>query len=116
MPKPKVKAKTSKQNPYLLKLQLLLALFALLFGTVLLGTIKLEHKPTVAKVQKQKLETVKANGFQVKAAKPTDLPSQIVIPTAKINVKITESEIKDGYWEVSENTANHGIGSAYPGE
>ena len=33
-----------------------------------------------------------------------------------IDLPITESKIVDGYWELSENTASHGEGSANPGE
>lgn len=43
-------------------------------------------------------------------------PQKIIIPAISIDLEITEAAIIDGHWEVSETFANHGIGSAYPGQ
>lgn len=43
-------------------------------------------------------------------------PLRIVIPTRGIDLPIVEAPVIDGYWELSETTASHGVGSASPGE
>jgi len=43
-------------------------------------------------------------------------PSRIVIPALSIDLAIREAPVVNGYWEVSETTASHGQGSAYPGQ
>lgn len=52
--------------------------------------------------------------FEV-AAKGSDIKA-VVIPRLNIDLSVTPSEIKNGYWEVSETSASHGEGSANPGE
>ena len=42
-------------------------------------------------------------------------PSRIVVPSVGIDLPVIEAKVTDGLWELSENTASHGIGSAYPG-
>lgn len=41
---------------------------------------------------------------------------RIIIPKFNIDLKVTPSKIINGYWETSEITASHGLGSANPGE
>lgn len=43
-------------------------------------------------------------------------PQRIVIPNLSIDLSIVEANVVDGYWELSETTASHGVGSANPGE
>lgn len=43
-------------------------------------------------------------------------PLRVIIPQVNIDLTVVESEIIDGHWEVSEQFANHGMGSAYPGQ
>lgn len=43
-------------------------------------------------------------------------PLRIIIPSRNIDLPIVEANIIDGYWELSETTASHGLGSAHPGE
>lgn len=52
----------------------------------------------------------------LKGSKISEPPVRIVIPSSDIDISVTQSEIKDGYWETSENTASYGLGSAYPGQ
>lgn len=47
---------------------------------------------------------------------PTQPPLRIVIPKYSTDIPIVESKVIDGYWELSETTASHGIGSANPGD
>lgn len=42
-------------------------------------------------------------------------PIRIVIPSLQMDIPIIESKIVNGFWELSETTASHGQGSAYPG-
>lgn len=43
-------------------------------------------------------------------------PLRIIIPQKNIDLSIVEAKVINGYWEISETTASHGIGSANPGE
>jgi len=47
---------------------------------------------------------------------PNKSPERIIIPDLSLDVAIIEAPVIDGYWKISENTASHGVGSAYPGE
>lgn len=46
----------------------------------------------------------------------SEKPLRIIIPRIHLDVPIVESLVVDGSWVVSENSANHGLGSAYPGQ
>lgn len=43
-------------------------------------------------------------------------PVQIIIPSLGIDIPVKESKIIKGYWELAEDSASFGLGSAYPGE
>jgi LPXTG-site transpeptidase (sortase) family protein len=43
-------------------------------------------------------------------------PLRIIIPSVSIDVSVVEANVVGGYWEISETTASHGVGSANPGE
>lgn len=43
-------------------------------------------------------------------------PVRIIIPHVNIDFPVVEAKIVNGYWEVSENSASHGLGSANPKE
>lgn len=47
---------------------------------------------------------------------PTQPPLRIVVPTRKVDLSIVEAPVVNGYWELSETTASHGVGSANPGQ
>lgn len=47
---------------------------------------------------------------------PVEQPLRIVVPNHKLDLPIVEAKVIDGFWEISETTASHGIGSANPGE
>jgi sortase A len=122
MPKKRTNSHKSHNNLLFIKLQSLLGLICLLIAFVILGNINfasldIEHKTQDAKTNRIEIkESIKASDQFTRKAKPIDLPIQIVIPSAAINVNITEAQIVDGYWEVSDLSASHGVGSAYPGE
>lgn len=48
--------------------------------------------------------------------KSTPPPTRIIIPSQKIDLPIVEAKIINGYWEISETSASHGVGSANPKE
>jgi LPXTG-site transpeptidase (sortase) family protein len=43
-------------------------------------------------------------------------PLRIVVPKYDIDLSIVEAPVVNGYWELSETTASHGVGSANPGQ
>lgn len=47
---------------------------------------------------------------------PSQAPQRIVIPDLNIDLPVVEAAVKNGFWELSETTASHGVGSANPGE
>ncbi len=47
---------------------------------------------------------------------PTQPPLRIIVPSRKVNLSVVEAQVVSGYWELSETTASHGVGSANPGE
>lgn len=47
---------------------------------------------------------------------PTQPPLRIVVPTRNVDLSIVEAPVVNGYWELSETTASHGVGSANPGQ
>lgn len=69
----------------------------------------------------QKIKTIVTNeqilmgkGFVLPVS--SEKPLRIIIPRIHMDVPIIEASVKDGSWEVSESSANHGKGSAYPGQ
>lgn len=43
-------------------------------------------------------------------------PLRIVIPKLTVDLPVVEANVADGYWELSDTSASHGVGSASPGE
>lgn len=61
----------------------------------------------------------KIDPFVLKLFNPLNFsssPQRISIPRLGIDLPVQESKIKDGYWTISETSANHGLGTAGPGE
>lgn len=48
--------------------------------------------------------------------KPADPPTRIVIPDLRLDVAVQPARIVRGYWEVFDDRAGFGLGSAYPQE
>ena len=61
-------------------------------------------------------EPVKANELILNNEVTGDVPHRIIIPSLKINLEVKEANIVNGYWEVFEDTAGWGRGSAFPGQ
>ena len=47
---------------------------------------------------------------------PSQPPQRIVVPEIGGDLPIVEARIVNGFWELSETTASHGVGSANPGD
>lgn len=45
-----------------------------------------------------------------------DYPVKIIVPGAKIDLVVKPARVIGGVWEINDNAANFGIGSALPGE
>lgn len=41
-------------------------------------------------------------------------PTRIIIPSLNIDIPVKEAKVVDGYWEVFDDRAGFGLGSAYP--
>lgn len=62
--------------------------------------------------QHSRLNPVKVN-FEIKKTQMEGLiPDRIILPDQDINVVVKEAKIENGYWQVFENTASYGQGSA----
>ena len=66
--------------------------------------------------QTQNQEPIKIDPNLLSTKEQLQPPERIIIPGQKINLPIIEAKVVNGYWELSETTASHGIGSANPGE
>lgn len=45
-----------------------------------------------------------------------EIPTSIIIPRLNIDLPVVEAKVVDGYWELSEDSASYGLGSAFPGD
>lgn len=59
---------------------------------------------------------IKIDPALLSTKEPSQPPERIIILSQKINLPVVEAKVIDGYWELSETTASHGVGSANPGE
>jgi LPXTG-site transpeptidase (sortase) family protein len=87
----------------------LLGLFFVILGLLFL------YKVPVIKSSPQNNEPIAASSEFKKLERDSSVV-RILIPKHDIDLTVTFSKIKDGYWELSETTASHGEGSANPGE
>jgi sortase A len=58
---------------------------------------------------------IKINASLYASLDQTNNPVRILIPKAGIDIKVVDSPIIDGYWQLSDNTASYGLGSGHPG-
>lgn len=73
------------------------------------------QKPVTAVETLNKKEPIHiGKGFHEK--EQTEKPQRVIIPRLNIDIPVVEAAIVDGSWEVASNAANHGVGSAYPGQ
>lgn len=55
-------------------------------------------------------------GIRFSESRETDRPVRVIIPSVDIDVPVRTAYIKNGAWEVFDDSAAHGHDSAYPGE
>lgn len=82
---------------------------------VFLSVIILTY-PSAIKYTQEKNPIRKASEFNGKQTAQGPIPDRVIIPDVKIDTKIKEAKIENGYWQVFENTASYGLGSAYLGQ
>lgn len=61
-------------------------------------------------------EPVKIEPGLLRGKEKGETPLRVIIPSLKIDVPVREAKIVKGYWELFEDAAGFGLGSAYPGE
>lgn len=61
-------------------------------------------------------EPIRIDGRLLSQKESLQPPLRVVVPKAGIDLSVVEAKVVDGYWELSETTASHGVGSANPGE
>lgn len=110
------KAKSPKQKSRLSYLpptppRLFLGLVFLIFGLAIIFSNNRVHSAETP----VNTEPIKIQGFQEKKETTGEIPIQIVIPQAGIDIQVKRSEIVNGYWEVFEESAGWGVESGYPG-
>lgn len=86
-------------------------LFLIFIGLVLL------FLPTIIKsAPSSGNEPIKIDKELLENKSSGENPERIIIPNRQIDLKVKEAKIVNGFWELSEKTASHGVGSADPGE
>ena len=108
----KVKSKSRSRNYSAEKIRI--NFFKNLLGIllVILGFLFLYKVP----IPQKTLSSEEPIKMSFTAGEKESTPQRILIPTQDIDLSVTFSKIKSGYWEISETTASHGEGSANPGE
>jgi LPXTG-site transpeptidase (sortase) family protein len=97
-----------------------MGLFLVLFPKTFFPTSKTDIQvptPTPAPVTPSTFGPIKISDKLLENQKSTTQnPLRIVIPSVSIDLSIIEAPVVAGYWELSETTASHGVGSANPGQ
>lgn len=109
---------------------LILGLLAIFLGASILiinsGFLKTKAKSEVKNRSQEKIATtsgspsinepIKISSSLLSAIETTQPPFRILVPGIFVDLPIVEAKVVNGFWELSENSASHGIGSANPGE
>lgn len=74
------------------------------------------RQPTSYEASSFSSEPVKVEQGLLKGKPKGESPVRVIIPTLEIDVAVRPAKIVKGYWEVFEDSAGFGQGSAYPGE
>lgn len=106
---PKYKKKKAKSSSRITFVKKILGIVLILVGFFLL------YKPFIPQTNTAAKEPIVADIAFEKEEVQSEV-KEIKIPRLSIDLSVTPSKIIDGYWEVSETTASHGMGSANPGE
>lgn len=92
-----------------------------IFAGILLITlgvvfIKPQLLPVTASVDSFSNEPVQVTGLTERSIAEHKIPVRVLIPSVSIDLPIKTARIKNGYWEVFEDSAGWGEGSGIPGE
>lgn len=113
------KIKTNRLPLLFLAAAFLLLLFPTLYKrTSEPQTARRERVGVVTEVSKKEESTqpIKIDSKLFATKEASQNPQRIIIPGYKLDIPIIEARVIDGFWEISETTASHGIGSANPGD
>lgn len=119
---PRSRRKTIQKSLKKNRLPILLVLVGILLILVPLfyyqRPIILDSKHQVSSPSKvsSKSQPFKVSTELLSKKETTQAPSKIIIPNYKVDLKVIEAPVINGFWELSETTASHGVGSANPGE
>jgi LPXTG-site transpeptidase (sortase) family protein len=105
----KTSKKTNTFHSLLLK-RITGLIFLLISLTLILFPIQFTNNQPVAK------NPIVINSKLLENVKKENVPVRILIPSVKIDLSVTTSNIVNGYWELSETTASYGLGSGYPSQ
>lgn len=111
--KPLGRKKTDLTSVWRARLFLALIGLALILPSFILSQ---PRKPTTYEASSFSSEPVKIESGLLKGKPKGELPLRVIIPSLKIDVAVRPAKIIGGYWEVFEDSAGFGLGSAYPGE
>lgn len=129
MPSPRRRARTPAQNHqnhwiashkhtigvWLLMIGFLLVTFPTAFKA-LQNLLQGPAKPQSLEQAKPDLGPIQIDQKLLGAVVTAQPPVRIVIPSLSVDLPIVEANVLNGYWEISETSASHGVGSANPGE
>jgi len=122
--KKKGKEKNLKKGLFFLLVGIVIVAFPVITQNI--GKIKSSALPTsspeitteVKKPTISEKEPIKVSQELTKKIDTTgeEIPVRIIIPKLAIDIPVTESKVIDGYWELSDDKASFGLGSAFPGD
>jgi LPXTG-site transpeptidase (sortase) family protein len=61
-------------------------------------------------------EPIQISGFDQTEYDDAKLPDRVIVPSVSIDLSVKKAEIIDGYWQVFDDSAAWGAGSAVPSE
>lgn len=115
MPKVKKKSSPSSKKKKIIKTSFLKnPLFSKIIAVILIifSLLILTWKFPVPKPTNK--NPIVINSKLLESKNTQNIPIRIIIPKNNIDLKVTPSEIVNGYWETSEVSASYGLGSGYP--
>lgn len=101
---------------WLIVLGLLLVTFPTTYQNISTGAWRSLLKPEIADSIENVFGPIRINPELTSEEHPSDPPTRIIIPSRSVDLPVIEAPVIKGYWELSETTASHGVGSANPGE
>lgn len=95
-------------------LKLILGVCLVLIGTsIIIGKVNF---PKSKENEISESNPIEISGFNQTDYDENKLPRRVIIPSVSIDLAIRQAEIVGGYWQVFDDSAAWGTGSAIPGE